>query len=221
MKNMLEIEKYIPQENWYVGLLFDEGYWFFKIIRKQQLTVYMPYHFNETADIATNSTSGWEAPADAQGRFYLEPQEEETVYQTFVGISPSQIKMYLQYTQREDRMSLIAPRPVPGQIGFWDGEMSPYHDPSPITELWTVHDLYPYFNVQNPGISCIDVLAYASFWITPFTYQVIKDRNRILEFLRGNRRCTVRTMGDGDRPIKGPAWLIEDYSDYMVQPEEV
>jgi hypothetical protein len=61
----------------------------------------------------------------------------------------------------------------------------------------------------------------ASFWITPFTYQVIREKERVLQFLRGEKRCTVRTMGDADRPIKAPAWLVEDYGKFMVQPEEV
>lgn len=218
---MLEIEEHIPKENWYVGLLFNEGYWFLKILRRQQLTVYMPYDFDAGAAIAVNSTSGWESPADAQARNYLEPQEEETIYQFFTGISPSQAKMYLQYTEREDRMNLIAPRPVPGIIGFWDGEISPYHDPAPSTELWTVRNIFPYFDVENPGITGKSVPISASFWITPFTYQVIRDKERVLQFLRGEKRCTVRTMGDADRPIKAPAWLIEDYGKFMVQPEEV
>lgn len=218
---MLEIERYIPQENFYVGLLFYEGYFFFKTIRKQQLTVYMPYAFNDGSAISVDGTSGWESPTDAQGRFYLEPQEEETIYQFFTGFSPSQSKVYLQYTQREDRMNLITPRPVPGVIGFWDGEMSAYHDPSPITELWSVHDIYPYLNVQNPGVSCESKKINCSFWITPYTYQVIKDTNKVKAFLRGEKRCSVKTMGDGSRPIKAPAWLVEDYSEFMVQPEDV
>jgi len=218
---LLEIEKFIPKENWYVGLLFDEGYFFFKALRRQQLTVYMPYWFEDAGNISVDDVSGWESPADAAGRNYLEPQEEETIYQFFTGIGPSQSKLYLQYTQREDRMNLIAPRPVPGNIGFWTGEMSSYNDPSPMTELWSVHGVYPYFNAENTGIRCIPGRICASFWITPFTYQVIKDKEKIKSFLRGDKRCTVRTMGDGDRPIKSPAWLIEDYKQFMVQPEEI
>lgn len=218
---MLEIEKQTPKENFFVGLLFDEGYWLIKMLRRQGLTVHMPYDFDDGDTIAVNSTSGWESPTDAQGRFYLEPTEEETVYEFFTGISPSQAKMYLQYTQREDRLNLIAPRPVPGTIGFWDGEFSPYHDPGPLTELWTVHDIVPYFNVENPGISGESVGISASFYINAYTYQVIKEKNKILSFLRGEKRCTVRTMGDGHRPIKAPSWLNEDYGEYMLQPEEV
>lgn len=219
---MLEIEKYIPQENFYVGLLFNEGYWFFKIIRKQGLTVYMPYWFNDASAIAVDSVdSSWRTPTDSMGRNYLEPQEEETVYQIFTGITPSQAKLYLQYTQREDRLSLIAPRPTPGNIGFWTGEVSLYEDPSPLTELWTVNDIYPYFLAETTGITGKTKRVGASFYITPFTYQVIKDKERIKSFLRGEKRATIRTMGDGDRPIKSPAWLIEDYSEWMIQPEEV
>lgn len=219
---MLEIEEYIPQENWYVGLLFDEGYFFFKILRKQQLTVYMPYWFNDASVIDADSVDGsWRTPTDAMGRNYLEPQEEEIIYQFFTGITPSQCKLYLQYTQREDRMSLIAPRPVPGNIGFWNGEQSLYNDPSPATELWTVHDIYPYFKAENTGISVVPKRVGASFWIIPYTYEVVKDRQKILSFLRGEKRATVRTMGDGWTPIKAPAWLLETYSDFMVEPEEV
>lgn len=222
VKKMLEIEKYIPQENWYVGLLFNEGYWFFKILRKQGLTVYMPYWFNDASAISESSIDSlWRTPTDALGRNYLEPPEEETVYQFFTGITPSQNKLYLQYTQREDRLNLIAPRVVPGNIGFWDGEMTSYTDPSPLTELWTVHDIYPYFKAENVGMTGNPKRVGASFYITPFTYQVIRDKEKIKTFLRGDKRCTVRTMGDGDRPIKAPAWLIEDYSNFMVQPEEV
>ena len=218
---MLEIERYIPKENFYVGLLFNEGYFFFKVLRRQQLTVYMPYWFEDAGNISVDNVSGWESPADAAGRNYLEPMEEETIYQFFTGINPSQCKLYLQYTQREDRMNLIAPRPVPGNIGFWTGEMSSYNDPSPMTELWSVHDIYPYFNAENTGITGIPGRVSASFWVTSFTYQVLKDKERIKSFLRGDKRCAIRTMGDGDRPIKSPSWLLEDYKKFMVQPEEV
>jgi len=218
---MLEIEDHIPQENYYVGLLFYEGYWFVKLLRKQQLTFFRPYTFEDDTAIAVDSTSGWEGPADAQGRFYLEPQEEEYIYQFFTGISPSQAKVYLQYTQREDRMNLITPRPVPGNIGYWDGEATPYTDPAPLTELWTVHDIYPYFNVENPGITGESEVIRAGFYLTEYSYQVVKDVEKIKSFLRGNQRCTVRTMGDPYRPIKAPSWLKEDYQKWMVQPEEV
>lgn len=219
---MLEIENFIPKENYFVGLLFDEGYWMVKILRKQQLTVYMPYWMNDATAIAVDTVdTQWRTPTDALGRNYLEPQEEETIYQFFTGINPSQAKLYLQYTQREDRMNLIAPRTTPGNIGFWNGEMSQYEDPSPSTELWTVHDIYPYFLAETTGITGATKRVGASFWITPFTYQVVKDTEKIKSFLRGDKKCTVRTLGDGDRPIKAPAWLIEDYRNYMVQPEDV
>jgi len=211
-----------------VALLFDEGYWLVKLLRKQQLTLYRPYGFDAGAVIELGATSGWEAPADPQGRFYLEPQEEEVIYQYFIGISPSMAKMYLQYTQREDRMNLITPRPVPGNIGFWEGEYTRYLDPSPATELWGVHDLYPYFNVELPNFGGSAYASdrqeiFASFYITPFTYQVVKDKTKILKLLRPDEkgRCNVKTMGDGHRPIKAPSWLNEDYGKFMVQPEEV
>lgn len=220
---MLEIEKenFIPQENWFVGMLFDEGYWFVQLLRKQQLTRYKPWLFDDGVMIASSGTSGWETPLDANGRRYLEPQEEETLYQIFTGISPSQAKLYLQYTQRVDRMNLIVPRPVPGAIGYWDGYTSLYDDPAAETELWTLHDLYPHFNAENPPISGADKMIAAAFYINAYTYKVIKEKPKVLQFLRKEKPAHIRTMGDGDRPIKAPAWLLDDYQQYLVKPEEV
>lgn len=220
---MLEIEQHIPQENWFVVLLFDEGYWAIRLLRKQQTTLYAPYRPSDTA-IAAGGTSGWASPTDAEGRFYLEPPEEETIYEWFTGIAPSTMKLYLQYTRRQDRMSLIAPRAVPGDIGYWEGEASPYKDPGVMTELWGVHDLYPYVNLENPLITGESRIGYLSFYITPFSYQVIdaskpEDKAKILQFLRGEKRATVRTMGDPDKPIGAPNWIISNYK--MVDPAEV
>ena len=118
-------------------------------------------------------------------------------------------------------MNLITPRPVPGLIGYWDGELSPYRNPSPSTELWTVHDIYPYMNVENVAMTGASKQIKASFWISQFTYKVIEDKDKTLRFLRGEKPATIRTMGDGDRPIKAPFWLISRYAKVMVQPEEI
>ena len=80
---MLEIDQYIPRENWFVGLIFEEGYWVIRLVRKQQTTVYKYYTFNDGEEISAGSTSGWETPTDAEGRYYLEPQDEDIVYQVF------------------------------------------------------------------------------------------------------------------------------------------
>jgi len=221
---MLEITKHIPQPNWYVGLLFEEGYWFVQLIRQQQLTNFMPYTFNSDAVIAPGGTSGWETPTDANGRNYLEPQEEETIYQFFTGVGPTDAQLYLQYTQRVDRMNLITPRPVPGQIGYWNGQTSRYNDPSPQTALWTVNDIWPHFNASNPTDTNLDNeshIVVASFWLTPYTYKPVSDKTKILQFLKKDKPSTIVTMGDGDRPIKAPSWLLSNYQKWMVCPEDL
>lgn len=222
----IEEKEFIPKENYTVGLLFDEGYWFVQILRKQQLTRYKPYEFIDTttglvAPIAAGGTSNWQTPTDASARRYLEPREEEYIYQFFTGISPTQAKIYLQYTQRVDRMNLIVPRPVPGAFGYWDGNSSLYDDPAPETELWTVHDLYPHFNAENPPITGKSINIAVAFYINIYSYKVIREKPKILQYLHKEKPAHIRTMGDGDRPIKAPNWMLEDYQQYMVLPEEV
>lgn len=217
---MLEIDSYIPRENWFIGLIFDEGYWVVRLVRKQQTTVYKYYAFNNGSEISAGSTSGWETPTDTEGRYYLEPQDEDIIYQVFLGISPSAAKIYLSYPRRVDRMNLITVRDIPGNIGYWDGETSPIEDPSPQTELWIVKDIVPYFNAENPGIAGKSQKVYASFFITPFSYKVVRDKERIKRFIDGKERCTFVTMGDPDRPISAPRWLLDGYQQYMLEVEE-
>ena len=217
---MLEIDNYTPKENWFVGLLFEEGYWVIRLVRKQQRTIYRDYAFNDGNPIASGDVSNWETPTDTEGRYYLEPQDQSIVYQFFVGISPSIAHLYLAYPKRQDRMSLITPRDVPGNIGYWSGEDTPYNDPSPETEMWAVKDLVPYFVAENPAITGKDLNIYANFFITPFSYKVVRDINLIKQFINGEKRCRMITMGDPEKPISAPAWLKEQYGNFIVKVEE-
>ena len=216
----LEIDEHTPKENWFVGLLFDEGYWIVRLVRKQQRTVYRDYAFNSGNAISAGSASDWETPTDTEGRYYLEPQTEGIIYQFFIGISPSSGRIYLAYPKRQDRMSLISPRDVPGNIGYWSGEDTPYNDPSPETEMWTVKDLVPYFAAENPSFTGTSQKIYANFFITPFSYKVVTDKNLIRQFINGERRCRMITMGDPEKPINAPAWLKERWGKFMYAVEE-
>jgi len=214
---MLEIDNYTPKENWFVGLLFDEGYWIVRLVRKQQRTVYRDFSFG---DIAAGDVSDWVTPTDTEGRNYLEPQTERIIYQIFTGISPSTARIYLAYPARQDRMSLIGPRDVPGNIGYWSGEDTPCNDPNPETELWTISDLIPYFAAENPSFTGKTQTIYANFFITPFSYKVVKDTSLIKQFINGEKRCSMITMGDPEKPISAPAWLKDRWGNYLYKVEE-
>ena len=117
-------------------------------------------------------------------------------------------------------MNLISVRDIPGKIGYWDGESSPIEDPSPQTELWTLKDLVPYFNAENPGIVGRAQRIYASFFVTVYSYKVVTDFERIKRFIDGKERCTFVTMGDPDQPISAPRWLLDNYRKCMLKVEE-
>jgi len=223
---MLEIEKYTPKENWLLGLLFNEGYFLVRLIRRVQ-TNYASYQWNSGTKIAADGTSSdWETPTDSASRYYLEPQIREHIYQIFTGIAPSSARLFYSYPKRVDRGSIIAEREVPSpsdnyNIGFWDGEMSPYRDPSPITELWTVDDLYPYFKANNYGISGTSRVIKSNFIINMYTYQLIKDTTLQDKIIKGEKRATIFTMGDLEQPINAPQWIKECYGSCFREPEEV
>lgn len=223
---MMEIEKYTPQENFILGLLFTEGYFLARLIRRVQ-TNYEAYQWNSGTKIAADGVStNWETPTDSEGRYYLEPQKKEHIYQIFTGISPSSARLFWSYPKRVDRGSIIAERSVPSagdseNIGFWSGEMSPYRDPSPITQLFTVEDLYPYFKANNHGISGVSRVIKSNFIINIYTYQVIKDQTVQDKIIKGEKRATIYTMGDPEQTINAPQWLKDQYGKNIRDPEKV
>ena len=218
---MLEIEKYTPKEGWYLGLIFKQGCLVARLLEKQQRTKYAPYNFNSGVALAVDGTSGWETPTDSSSRYYLEPQKREILYQVFMGITLSTARVYSAYPERVDRMNLISVRATPGSIGYWDGEDTPYRDPSPETEHWVLHNMQPYFNAENNGVSNESTVVTASWYINPYSYKVITNTGDVEKFLNGTRKATIRTMGDPDRLIDAPQWVLDDYEKYMVHPKDV
>lgn len=218
---MLEIEKFTPKEGWYIGLIFKQGCLMMRLLERQQRTKYAPWSFNSGTAIAVDSMGGWETPTDSSSRYYLEPSKRETIYQVFMGISPSTARIYSAYPERVDRMNLISVRSTPGSVGYWDGEDSPYRDPSPETEHWVLHDMQPYFNAENNGVSGASTVIKASWYINPYSYKVITNPSEVEKFLTGQRKATIRTMGDPDRLIDAPQWVLDDWVKSMVHPEDV
>lgn len=218
---MLEYEKHTPKENWLVALVFDEGVFPFKVIRRES-TRYEAFDLNDGNKLDANSADGtWRTPTDTEGRYFLEPQTEDHIYQIFTGITPTTGEVYLSYPKRVDRGSIISERSIPGNVGKWTGHDSPYNDPSPMTELWTVDDKYPYFKGANDGISNEAQKVSLNFFINMYSYKVIEDRMLAEDIIRGKRRATVHTLGDPEQPISIPAWMKRKYREFIINPEEV
>jgi len=62
------------------------------------------------------------------------------VYQMFLGVAPSLLRVFLQQPWHTDERSLpiISYTPNYSQSGWWDGLMSPFYRPSRKTQMWVL-----------------------------------------------------------------------------------
>jgi len=196
------------QEGHFVALQFDQG-WLVLMMTGREPSNYKPFSFGGVS--ALSNLSDWDEVKDSSNRRYLEPTKEGFIKQIFWGVTPPKARVFFQYPSRQDRWSLIAvTRTLTGAIGYVDGEMSPFNGPfSKKTEIWTVYQLYPAFNIYNPtNARMLDVKSH--FDIMNYTYKIVTDKVAIREFLAGERRVRKHTVGGIDpRPATCPDWLVK------------
>ena len=166
--------------------------------------------FNLARRVASlGNLTAWNAIQDALGNYYLSPYDSPYINQIFWGASPPLCRIYWQYASRTDRGSLLSTaRLITGDIGYIDGKKSPLEGPfSPETEMWTVWQTFPTFNVYNP-LSQTMYNILMSFDIMRYTYKVITDKNEIKARLLGEKARHMHTVGGIDpSPVVEPKWL--------------
>jgi hypothetical protein len=229
MRTVLEDPDYSPVENYLVGLLWNEGYFFFKTVRKEttNLSNWCPVAATQTAsarNLAVDGTTGWVTPIDQQSRNYLEPQKEGVIYQFFFGVSPSTARVFYSFPLRTDRGSITTDREVPSStadVGYFDGFDSPYENPSSETEMWSVKDKVPFFNLNNPGINAKPQTINLNFYLNMYSYYPITNTQTARDIIEGKRKAHIYTMGDPEDPASAPSWLLRRFKQYMLKPEEV
>jgi len=136
---------------------------------------------------------------DANSRHYLEPHSEDLIYHSFWGVTPTKARIFVQYPPRSDiGSSLSIPRVITGDIGYIDGEKSPFDGPfSPATEIFTVKEKYPQYEALNP-IADPMVNIMLNFDQMHYMYTIVKSKDMIRNMLIGSGRVKKYTMG--------PAW---------------
>lgn len=194
------------EQGWYLALQFVEGWVCFRITGREPANL-RPYSLG--AVTAGGNLGAWNEILDGSARRILEPHNRGYIYDHFWGVTPAKAKIYTQAIPRADIGSLVAAtRTITGDIGYVDGDMSPYDGPfSPKTELVTIRERSPAFNAHNPLASTMANVMLA-FDTMKYTYQVIKSRTLISDLLTGQRRVKKYTMGPTDpNPMSIPNWL--------------
>lgn len=196
---------FLDQGN-FLSLGFIEGWVCFRVTHREWSSL-EPWSLGAIA--ALSNLAAWNEVQDANARHYLEPHDETLIYHSFWGVTPTRARIYAQYPPRADLgSSLATPRTITGDIGYIDGEKSPFYGPfSPKTEIISVHDKFPAFQAYNPLNDVMyNVMLNIDQW--HYRYQIIKDRNVIKDLLVGTRRVKKYTMGQAwPNATTIPNWL--------------
>lgn len=185
-----------------LGLGFEEGVLFFEIMsREPKFFVYEFPVLNAGAAMAEWST----IPKD-NNRNYPEPTTQKQIYQFYFGIKPSNVRLYMRFPSNTDRWTLIDPINTSSPNGALLGEWSPFDEPSVMTEIFTLKDVYPAFKVANPGD--IAVTPTMRFIGMAYEYLIVYDHKLIEDYLELRRRSKIYYLGGVEPHVRAPEWLV-------------
>ncbi len=118
-----------------------------------------------------------------------------TLYQTFLGIDPPWLRVFLQQPFRTDQRSLPIVYFTPNypQEGYWDGYMSPLDRPSRKTQMWIPPGLSIALGYANIEPQPAYPLLY--FYINQLSVAVVEDVNTVWEMLTVPKKAKITTVG--------------------------
>jgi len=198
------------EAGWYLALQFNEGYVIVRIKGREFSNI-----IGSLGLVAAGGNlAAWNELIDAQNRHFLSPPNQNYIYHHFWGVTPPKARVYIQYEPTQDMGNLLSVARgitmADGNIGYVDGDMSPYSGPySPETELFVVYQKYPAFQILNP---LTDPMANVMMSVNTmkYSYTIVKNEATIKSLLVGNQKIRKYTMGRVDPdPISIPQWLSE------------
>lgn len=164
---------------------------------------------NDLADFSLGTASAlavagttWSDIQDSASRFLLEPEYESIIYQLFFGINPGQAWVYRRYPANRDINSLVGTRAIGSGQGHIDGLKSPYKNPSPLTEMFTVRGARPAFLGYNPYADPASITVRLYFYVVRYDV-TLKGFNLTEE---EKKRAVTRNVGGHDL-VPAPTWI--------------
>lgn len=206
-------EDYFLEAGYLLLLQFQQGWAPFRITGKQWSNL-EPWSLGAVA--ARGNLAAFDAIQDTVNNHFLEPYTNDIIYQTFWGVTPTRARVFSQFPPFTDLGSMQQnPRTInptgttaAGDVGYIDGQKSPFYGPfSRKTEIFTVKEKYPQFQVFNPLYDAM-YNAMLNFDQYQYSYQIIRDTALIKDMLIGRVAVKKYTMGlayPNATPI--PDWL--------------
>jgi hypothetical protein len=193
-------------EGYFFALAFRDGWFCGRVVTRQWANL-QPRSLGAVA--AGGNLALYDEIQDASNRHYFEPYKNELLYHSFFGVAPAPARIKWQLPIKNDLGSMLqVGRSLTDNVGYIDGYKSPFFGPfSPATEIFTVKERYPAFQVHDP---LLDPMSNVMLNIDQrqYTYQVIRDKDHVKALLTGRERVKKYTMGNADPlPMPMPQWL--------------
>ncbi len=192
-----KIDELFLKENYILGLNFtDYGNVFFRVNSRE----FVPYVYDEIGDVESkewvDSARLGNAAKDITNVLKVDNCNE--IYQVFMGISPGAVRAYLHYPVESiggnlDEMNNFSKSP----FGFVDGFMSPFNQPSPITEVFIPKDMKVGWAWYNPTNETKRVML--NLMIVKYKVSVIRDTDLVDRILTGQKSARLASIGGTDR----------------------
>lgn len=212
----------------YVGLHFQEGWWFLQTIGQTQVEMkpFILRNDNENRAEISAESAGSEVDEirDGTGRNLIVPRESErdTVYQVSLGISPSPMQLFFKFGRKraqelEDYAEPGDPAPV---VNGFD---SPYNNPTREATFFSVNDMeFPRIQAYNPTSEPRE--AKVSVHVNKIMYATVTDKSLMKAFLQQKFPCKLHEMGMGvkkrDR-LDIPDWLGKQFGEHIYTTKEI
>lgn len=212
----------------FVGMEFQEGWWFIQVLGSEfiELKPWILLNENEERDVIAAQTAGSQDDeiVDTVDRNFLIPQESEQnlVFHIQFGIAPSRMQVYPIFGRERAPNLRGTAEPGTPQVPV-TGFDSPYNEPSEQMEMFIVNNQdIPSFQAFNPTDEALE--ARLSFHVNKLKYATVTDVNLMKAMLQGQQpfRSHMTGLGvqDADK-LRVPNWLSDAFGDHILETEEI
>ena len=211
----------------FIGLKWDEGWWFLQILGTsvEELKPWVLLNENgNRAEIAATTAGNQDEIRDENNRLQLEPNDDERglVFQILTGINPSRAVIVPEFG-REQNLGLEQ-NIQPGDDEMWlQGFDSPYNNPSEQSEIIYVNDMAPLrLTGYNPMDEATEI--ELSFFVNKLHYATVTDVNMMKGMLQNQITSKKHMMGLG--PVRQdqlsiPEWLESAFGEHITPTDQI
>jgi len=211
----------------FVGLKFDDGWWFIQVLNTSVIELKPWQLLNENgnrAEIAADTTGNEDKILDENSRELLEPDDDERdlIHQVLTGIAPSRMRLIPSFG-RNQNLGLETSLEGGSDESWVNGFDSPYNSPTQQSELFVINN-QPDLKLQAYNPMSEPKAAKLSFFINKLKYATVTDMDMMKAMLQNQITSRKHPMGlgaVGKNQMDTPQWVRRAFGEHIHETEEI